>query len=1076
MPPPTVHSAFRSWCATGIGDSPRSGTIGSGDQYLDMDLAPWTTTGLPERLQSWLTLTIPKELPQHVGSSLEVWMAAPVQGWQFVGCLRPFGREQHGRLSYFAHGRGWRDDEWTDPEFDGGTWIGDSRAFDTPRATQKAATPSIPPESAARLLAFGRLLRDERHRALATTLAAWLYQAIDQRQSVICFAPIEAFVGGHPFASLVAVARAALPWEVRRSAKIRLYTHTPAGFLADGVHLLALVKDESAAALPMSPNIVALELRGDTIAGPDAHPFYGTYASEVIKGATAKPQVLLAFGGNTSRRLESALGERTPLATSVAAAYDIVVAGREGTYDTWLVENLARRAKARKALPLAWNELITDDEWNRFSTDTLIDVALTPAPTADSLALRASVWAALDRRRTCVDTALQAIWAPRAPNDEVTSNAADLTARARDLIALLESTSSVVSGTAAARLLRTLPASAVRDLLLDEACGRSFARLVADADLPESWQSSTITSVEANQAARMLVHAAASDRVARWRGCIDAWIVTMVRARQVPSDIVGIVARIGASAERLDAAVASADILCSDPARGSELGVHLAAFERRALTREERQALVALCSGGTSPFLESHVPSVAILHMVGRDLLADLAPWLDRRMASTVKKTTGVLVKNRVWGTWAAASTDPEARYKSAIVALESQAAQSLLTDWSQLVKSIRDLLTSQDVERITHRREGSIREVASNYRLQLIECAKDLTAVALLAETETPFAYGRAEAMARSSTPLFAGLPDGILNVVAGRPLTSALSLPQFEWLLDRSGQQRRPQATTIAVDLLLSTIAGQSQPISRSESDVWSQADVVNAALDWLQRHVADGESYARVLAWLPQQIKSLHKPRVAHRKPVAGAGGAVRADSPPVDSVVSDRVLEAALQSLWSGEYDPAPWEELANRCLSIGSGARHPIADLAAMTLRLPAEQRQGLSLHGARILDVAAQAHRWLGHVPPAYDGALPILLLLLRVDPEGSLPDSAFRVVRWQGSLPDRDWFHSLLRAIREGTRLTGGRGPDDSPDIAIERLVVKLKRDKYCADSLRGLLAQMRRVPAPSSNVGNLL
>lgn len=1067
---PVVHSAYRAWCE-GIGNSPSqsSQSIGAGDQYLAMDPEPWHEPDLPEQLSQWLTLNVPESRYEVVGDRLEGWMAAPIAGWQFVGRLTTFGRDRYGRPSYFAHGRGWRDATWSDVKSDPGVWMGDASAFDAPRLTRETQTPSRPPELADRLAAAGQLLTDPRLSGVTVRLLAWLYRAVDTNTTVIVAAPIEAFFAGQPLPSLVAIARAALPIEVRRRAKIRIYADSPGMLLDDGVHLLALASDKAGVAAKYGS--VVLQVHENGISGPQLPKIYEEYAAATLERARSYPRRLLHFSATASRTLYSAMKGETPMAVSTTIAYDVVAAAAFARgFDSLLLKRLFPEAAQRigderqprvQPRPLAWDELCLHFDWNALSEETILQIALKPAPTPDSAALLRRVRETVSARGIRLDDALRRHWTPSAGG-------------ARDLVDWFRGSGSrsVAPGTIVA-LLQRLTAADVREVLMDVQFGPTFAQWAAKEPLPEAWLASALEVAPAPDAERMLMTVASgaigSERVAsNWRNLIDRWVVTLARSGQVSRNVSETVATLGAHLPSLDVAIAYGDILANHPSAHTYTHGLVSALRGSTLSASDRRMLVSRCREGSSVFLQQHLPFKWLLEHVEPADLVELTPYIDRRMAIDLAETARALIEKGSWAIWAHASTASDRRFQAACEWLGARAPADPSLDWPEVLRALKGRLSGEAIEQIWRRaaKDASMHRLSTAQRLELAGCAADLTAVAVVAELQSPPDYRAAERLAREQTSLLSGLPSGVLHAIGRSARTiPSLNVPQVEWLLARGGA-RGDRALPACIDQLLSDAANGVLTESHPDAALWRHPEVPRAVQSWLHLHWGElGDRRTALRAWLPPLLTTRfpsHDRSSAPGRPAAES--ALSAHAPIV------MPEHAALNALCTGSTDDGPWAALLQQCARAHPRAPHPIATLADLVARLDRAEFNRLHRHATSVLRLAIERYPALADVPRGYRSELPIFTLLLRAQPDAMLHEVAMCILEWRALssfYPNDEWYTCLLRAIREATRASGVRGADDSPDVAVTRVVADMTRRGFPNHVRAGVLAHVNPLHA---------
>ena len=784
-----LASAYRAWSGVGIGNNPTAPLVGSGDQYLQVDDELWYAAGLPDALRRWLTLNPPDDHYDIVRDDLESWVAFPLSGWQFVGRLCAFGTDSLGRPSYYAHGRGWLAREWTDPEYDPGAWIGNANAFDAPWKDRPPHVPVAPPDPRTCAIAWGSILENKDHSASANLLLAHLYQAVAKGHAVVCLAPLDEFRIGRPLCHLVGFARAALPFRIKKLAKVRVYSDSPAFFFQQEIHLLALTEDHKDDARNAS---VLLEWKDGVVRGPAADSRYTAYARAVVSRARSHPEALLRFSAVAGKRLGRYLGAdtlpRTPgepttqasaltieadeaaIRTVVPIVYNLAVASlANGLDDSLLTDKLYRKAR-RAMAEIEWSELVSEDDWNRVSLPTLMDVALRPAPTRDSQRLRHLVRLRLLASRQTLDDVLTAWWRPDAVH-------------AGELFALMpreqirRAGTTLVSRMKIEELLRTLPPPAVAEVLADEARGAALVRFAGTAPLPDQWRTPELLEPPVAVAGRLFAAVANSpdlNIVPVWRDWLDAWAVILATAADVSYDLGRALLRVQPSTRSRQVTLAYGELhtrlaLKGLPDGETDRGPGLMdALVKSATTFDERLAIAQQCLAGESIFLNTHLPTTWVLN-VARDVPRDaLCRWLDGRLQTRSRTAvTDELLKAHWWLRWrTGSSATADARALNAIAWLKATGHHRQLEEWTQVMLDLAGRLSGdvmQEIRRASPPLLPWIRGFENEQIDDVVARAIDLGALAELAESVPGSDYARIEARATAQdSPLVAGLPAG--------------------------------------------------------------------------------------------------------------------------------------------------------------------------------------------------------------------------------------------------------------------------------------------------------------------------
>ena len=166
------------------------------------------------------------------------------------------------RNAYFAHGRAWHTDAFG-AGIDPGILIGRSDAFEEPWRNAAEHTRFQP------LDALQTPLVAPADPQVATALLAHLYQARVHRYPVLLAVPAAEFVSGGAIHALVSFVRAALPLELKRDCRLRIYTRLTTDLYTTDLaaDLVVLPEDAAANALAARRDATLLDRTGAKIAG-----------------------------------------------------------------------------------------------------------------------------------------------------------------------------------------------------------------------------------------------------------------------------------------------------------------------------------------------------------------------------------------------------------------------------------------------------------------------------------------------------------------------------------------------------------------------------------------------------------------------------------------------------------------------------------------------------------------------------------------------------------------------------------------------------------------------------------------
>jgi hypothetical protein len=1048
-----LYSAYRALSRSGIGNHPQDAP-GPGDQYLDADPEIWHTPELPEALSPWLTLSIPADYPTDVLERLEAWTAVTLGDWQVVGRMCPVGDALEARQQYFGHGRGWRLRDWNrERSADPGVWLADEAAFAPPRVVRETgdSAPALGGE-VARVATLCAPLAQGAFLATAAKVCAWLMQAIANRTTVVCRAPLEEFMRGGSLAAIVSVARAALPFEAKRAVRIRLYTDTPQVFLDGRAHLLALPTD-------LASNIAGGRILGfanGVIDGPLPEPRFHRYATAALSRALKYPDDLLAFTATAGHRLSRAFASKDSedVSDATAIVYNLVSwASRQGWYDA-LLEQLQQTANTRSDRVLPWADLITPQDWQGFSPPALVTAALAPTLTDDARALRALIRTHLPRDVGTLDNRLLTHWLGESDDGQDTPGR--MTARAREAIDLLEHPAgALVSESVVADLLRMVTPEVAGALLCDERHGATFARLVGSKSVPDEWLSGVLAAPPAAWVPALIVNTAHSTQYGAWQRLFDQWVALVTHEQALTTDVIDAVLGIPAESLSLQAAVAHGDFAAQWDPSGTHADRIAAALWERPLARETRAALVERAVKATSPFLHQRITVARVIADAPPELLPDVIRFMDRLIASAPRETVKALIQGRFFGTWLAKTSSGELQRVAALHWLELAEPPVDAPLLSSVAAALAHRLTEIDLERVwrTAAPNSAIRQALTTLLPTLVACAADLGVCAWIADKTGR--YEAVEAEGRRTTVLFKDLPNGVLALLSGTPPRVVLTVKKALLLMARAGDRRRRTRAPYVDALLRGALAGQApDPVDRAHESLWNDVPFQHAVATWLCRHFDDvGPTALRhVDAWIAKAAADAPIHDVFPPVPLAAAIAAHKLhrlgkflrSGVPSDVVTpgvmvkpaSSLALSACGLALCTGDVHAAAWRQLALECQVAHVAGVNPLVRLARELTMLNSDQRQQLRDVGLETVERVFSEH------PPMYISglnstrALPAFTLFVRVGNHVPLWKIACALIdghRRALGCPAAAWIAALVTGMRTATRLSGARDADDS-------------------------------------------
>ncbi len=369
------RSVYRGQSRLGIGEGPGL-PIAHGEQYLrNTDKRIGADGALLEDIRPWMSLDSDPQDHRLLDDRLEGWSYFSRGDLQFVVRLVSAGTYSHRRVAYFAHGRAWPA-SGLPAGFDPGSHLGRHEMFEEPWRNDEIGQrkDEVAPE----------VVRPQQVKAegkVAVRYLAHLYQALCERYPLIIAAPISDFHTGSPLHALVSVARAALPKNLKRACKIRVYTRLPEVFLVQQQANLVVVPEAVAgdALAAAQPKPVLLDRQGQVLTGRRSlhRPVLG-YARGVLRRAVNIPEGLLLFSERYQNRLGAALPssedvEMVPLTYNLAFAMSGSESEerRKGFIDYLLKQADELGPSEASDEPPHWQRLIGKGEWRLFPHDDL---------------------------------------------------------------------------------------------------------------------------------------------------------------------------------------------------------------------------------------------------------------------------------------------------------------------------------------------------------------------------------------------------------------------------------------------------------------------------------------------------------------------------------------------------------------------------------------------------------------------------------------------------------------------------------------------------------------------------------
>jgi hypothetical protein len=390
--PPSL-SIFRGYSTnSGIGELPtaRPGSL-RGEQYLHADPELWADENVANAARKWMILYDDQRIAamsHKLGDSIEAWSYFGCGDLRFVVRLVGAGSFD-SRLAYFSHAQAWRARDFHNGD-DPGALLGVSKAFHPAWKDGEPFQPIAPVQPAA----DWKKVVESQHK-MAARLVAYLYRACVTQVPLVVGVPFREFVSGGGLHKLVSFARAALPLDLKRDCRIRIFTGRPEPYLNELMaHLVVVPEELASAALSARPDAALMDFSGALKAGEEVDQGYSAYGKEVVERALKFPDSLLAFASRFQTCNEEAPGATA--AASVSMVYNLAHAGGDPAKLQGLFRFLAEEAKQRNEVR-DW-KMIQPREWKQLSSDLLLETALMPRCTEDLRALQRCVKKELSQR------------------------------------------------------------------------------------------------------------------------------------------------------------------------------------------------------------------------------------------------------------------------------------------------------------------------------------------------------------------------------------------------------------------------------------------------------------------------------------------------------------------------------------------------------------------------------------------------------------------------------------------------------------------------------------------------------
>lgn len=1043
---PVSLSVYRGQSLRGIGEGPGR-PVTQGEQYLGASPELARDAELLDAIRLWMSLDSDPADHTKLHDHLEAWSFCTAGRWQLVARLASAGTFLDGRAAYFSHGRLWPLDAGAG--FDPGLHLGRSEAFETPwrddSTGQRVPEPDQP------------LFQKERIEAepdVAALFLAHLLQSCSRQRPLAVLAPLSEFAAGASLPSLVAFARGALPADLRKECRVRIYTRTPELFLrSPGAALIAMPEDLQERVQSVRRDARLIDRQGRVLAGEPLDPVAQAYAEAVLERALRIPAGLTRFGERFRDRRSRTPGlpdQRD--VRGIQVTYNLAVALAGSAEDRGdLVRSYLPRVAQKLGLEVDWRQLITSEEWQAFPLEPLLGLLfmdtqelppgvreLQKAVEQSGALVRAVEQGVLDPAR--VRTFLQS-----APASRLASVAQELL-RVRGLFGGSWGDSPALLLEGLRRLPRVPPELAPLLLQagreLDPAAGLPLYLRLADllARIEEEagpqggnelrarlWRAlPQITDPEARD---LLVEAALSPQ---WR-CLQPQSLALAGQLREPW--------LETMAPRL---VEHQDLLQA---------LDVAALLRLAARLE------------TQGDLERVFDSVDI-HLT-RDLqsVTDSLTWAGWWTAW--RKMSRLLVGEPGWRRPAA-----EAWLTSRSWTRE-EAREATQEDWSWVMQELS--AGPLDAGRPLPWSGGGgprrlwpwIPPFEEEQLADLARKAPDLGSLAELAEAllsdpaRPDFGEPVHRYILRHSIFARHFLQEDALGWLVDKEWRGelpALNLATSLQLWRQAARLRPDQASQARLASVLHCLKADEQAEAAieaaSEPSLWASPRFLGGLAAWMNKRGSVAKIDRGLAEKIDQRIQGEpdRRPK-GERKLIQELlklrlkKAAALLDSGPPGEIEQESLIEAVIEALATGSRNDECWPELA-AAIESGSASRHPLTSIAERIREEEGERRALLVRRGWRNFEEAARAHPWLMTFRSEQTD-LPVFDLAASLSAPGGLGNAALSVLfsAEQSQRGRIEWWEALLHGLLTWRRHPSLVCPEDRPDVALA-LVVRLLDD----------------------------
>lgn len=1093
---PESLSVYRGQARTGQGEGPGRG-VSHGEQYMSVPPALYNDE-LLDAIRPWLTLDSDPADHQRLNDQLEGWSLFSAGNYIFVTRLASAGVYDR-RAAYFAHARAWNISRLP-PNFDPGTYLGRSDAFDQP--WQHA--PASPVEEDAKVLWPEQVKSDP---DTATRFLGHLLQGMVDGYPVIIAAPIGGFVSRGALHGMVSFSRSGLPSKLRNDCRVRIYSRHPELFLRHlGTHLLVVPEDTAGNAMAARPAATLLDQHGRKVTGKDLDDRARDYAAAVVERAIAIPDGLPYYSERFQRLMWKGVLPSAEDARAVQITYNVAYA--------WAGAPERRAEMLRKYLPRAaaklgpgfdWNRLIAIEEWRDFPPEAIMDQLL-----ADSRGISEAgrkflgyVEDAASLLKLKVDDRLREWWDP---DDE---------GKIQRLVELLGHTPSLVNESAVAERTAKIPIerlakiSSLSDVLQVEATSGTLANrshessqlavlakdpkvfevlslAVADSRIDPGWARIYVgaagldAAVEAGRA-----WAERSSFFTTW-GAVPRELLERLQSLGAASESLVQLATIGLRlnpVENLKVYLLSADLLAriNKAAGHSPEGRAMAALRDpfQELPDSDVAYLEDILFDSRWSFLELPTIDLSLLlklavHFKQDAHLDQFYEELDVRIRKEPEATTETLTRSRWWYFWRrqsrlSAPDDADVLERSASTWLTSDAwsggeEEPTLEAWENAMADLPPKISGKKMDEL--RGDGLRRQpwpwippFEEDQLARFIDRAGDLGALAEIAEAlqsddSAPVLKTPVYEFVLQKSHFAHELPINALGWLLNDPWRvkpEPLTLTQTTYLYAHSGH-REQQAIKARIESIGERLKLNSQEALKAAStpDLWSNGRFLSAIAGWMNERgslSAIGDGAAK---WIEKHVdgEATRRPQSPSRKlieelVVAGYERTAGLLDPAMQATAhQETVADFVMQALIKGRIHEDCWQRLEDDIKAKRSNAPHPVTVLAERIRRddVSFEQREELARNGWRTFETVADTYPQLMYTSPQSED-LPVFNLATSLLGPGTLGTAAILIIDTPRNQSWRDsamWWQSLLRSIHGFKRYDGIRSADDRQDYAL--------------------------------------